>query len=139
MYAMQKKNHTSAPVTQKPKVLVIDDTRTVLAMTQAILERAGFEVLTRSEPIGSGAVIMREKPDLVLIDLCMPLLTGDSIVSLLGNAPWRKEVKVVLFSNRPMEEIEQRANECGADGAIHKGSHTSLIMGVWRALGQRPR
>jgi DNA-binding response OmpR family regulator len=104
----------------KPTILLIDDSMTVLTKARVVLEKAGFNVLTRTEAIGSGAEVLRKKPDLVLIDVVMPMVEGDSIVKSLRKASVGHEVLVVLHSALPAPDLEERARFCGASGFICK-------------------
>jgi CheY-like chemotaxis protein len=54
---------------QLATILVVDDSEVVLAVTKTLLEAVGYRVLTHSGPAGCVAVILQEKPDLVLIDV----------------------------------------------------------------------
>jgi len=78
---------------RQPKILVIDDGPTVLFWVRKVLGGAGYEVVTQDRPIGGGAAVVRDQPDLVLVDLEMPGLqaTRSSPVSSKlesGSAPW---------------------------------------------------
>ena len=64
------------------KIMIIDDSEIILDITKSILEAANFKVVTRNSPFGSTNAFVREKPDLVLLDVSMPALSGDSIVTL---------------------------------------------------------
>src|SRR5689334_7217319 len=94
---------------QVPTVLVVDDSEVVLAVTKALLEGAGFRVLTHPGPAGCVAVILQEKPDLVLIDVNMPKLGGETIVKLFGKAQPNSETITLLFSTLRAKQLEQRA------------------------------
>ena len=61
-------------------ILVIDDNAVVLEMTRSTLEMAGFRVFTRERTVGAIGIILEERPDLVLLDVNMPNLSGDSLV-----------------------------------------------------------
>ena len=81
---------------KKPLIMVVDDCAMTLDVTRIQLEEAGFEVITRSMPIGTTAEIFRMKPDCVLLDVSMPGLTGDKIVKIVRESDM--ETKIVLFS-----------------------------------------
>lgn len=109
------------------KILVIDDNQTVLVATRAILEDAGFEVVTADRAIGASAIVIREKPDLVLMDLVMPL-SGSVIVSIMRSHSMLKDTKVIMFSSRPLEELKTAAENCGADGYIQKSCSPEILI-----------
>lgn len=65
------------PSRRKYKVLIVDDSQLVLGMTKTVLERAGVSVVALDSPIGFTKVLSEERPDLALIDVGMPALSGD--------------------------------------------------------------
>src|SRR3954470_1132854 len=105
---------------QTATVLVVDDSDVVLAVTKTLLEAAGYRVLTHAGPSGCVAVILQEKPDLVLIDVNMPKLGGETIVKLFGKAQPNSEAIILLFSSLPADQLERRAQSSGAHGYIRK-------------------
>lgn len=105
---------------QPATILVVDDSEIVLAVTKALLVAAGYRVLTHPGPSGCVAVILQEKPDLVLIDVNMPKLGGETIVKLFGKAQPNSEAIILLFSSLPADQLERRAQSSGAHGYIRK-------------------
>lgn len=124
-----------AQTSGKQKILIVDDTETVLSFTKRVLEMAGFEVIARSKPIGTGSVIIQEQPSLVLIDVNMPFIGGDDIVALVRQNEWGSKIRIVLYSGLPPAELEEKMRECGADGYISKTpSVAELIRQVKKFL-----
>ena len=103
---------------EKPLILVVDDSGVTLKIIRLFLKDAGFEVITRSRPIGTTAEILRMKPDLVLLDVLMPGLTGDKITKLIKESGLA--TKIVLHSGKENNELRELSKECGADGYIKK-------------------
>ena len=103
---------------KKPLILVVDDSEVLLKITRLYLINAGFEVITRSRPIGTAAEILRMKPDIVLLDVLMPGLTGDKITKLIRESG--VATKIVLHSGKENNELRELSIECGADGYIKK-------------------
>ncbi|HEV8548287.1 MAG TPA: response regulator [Polyangiaceae bacterium] len=128
--------HTSK--NQVPTVLVVDDSEVVLSVTKTLLEAAGYRVLTHPGPAGCVAVILQEKPDLVLIDVNMPKLGGETIVKLFGKAQPNSETITLLFSTLPADQLESRAQSSGAHGYIRKTEDPfELLRHVNRWLGTK--
>jgi CheY-like chemotaxis protein len=111
---------TRTSMSQPPTILVVDDSELVLSVTKSLLEASGYRVLTHSGPAGCVAVILQEKPDLVLIDVNMPKLGGETIVKLFGKAQPNSETIILLFSTLSADQLEQRARAAGAHGFIRK-------------------
>ncbi len=119
-------------------ILVVDDSDVVLNVTRTVLEAAGYRVLTHAGPAGCVAVILQEKPDLVLIDVNMPKLGGETIVKLFGKAQPNSDTIILLFSTLPSDQLDQRAQQAGAHGFIRKTEDTfELVRNVNRWLKPR--
>jgi two-component system OmpR family response regulator len=101
-------------------ILVIDENDVVLDATRAALESTGYRVITRNRPSGSISAIFNERPDIVLIDLNMPTLSGEAILKVFGKSHNRPDSMVLLHSSLPLELLRAKANEVGAHGYIQK-------------------
>ena len=107
---------------RKPKIVVIDDNEIVLEATQSALEGAGYEVLTHDRPVGCVALILHEKPELVLMDVNMPGLGGDTILSVLVKALPTRDTVLLLHSSVSAEQLRNKVASAGAHGYIQKSS-----------------
>lgn len=101
-------------------VMVVDDSEIVLSVTRNVLEGAGFRVITHSRPSGCVALILQEKPDLVLIDVNMPQIGGDTIAKLFGKARPNNDTIVLLYSSLSRAALEGKVKSSGAHGYIQK-------------------
>jgi CheY-like chemotaxis protein len=120
---------------RKPKIVVIDDSEIVLEVTRGALEGAGYEVVTHDRPAGCVALILHEKPDLVLMDVNMPGLGGDTIVSVLAKAAPTSDTIVLLHSSLSAEVLRGKATTAGAHGFLQKsGDLFGLVREVNRWL-----
>jgi DNA-binding response OmpR family regulator len=124
----------------RPRVLLVDDDPLSLQVARAYLESAGYEVTLRSESIGTSAVIFRERPDIVVLDVDMPGLRGDQLAEVVlrngeSNAP-----ALVLYSMLPEAELRDLARRCGAVGYVSKHSRAIELVrflgNVLRGLGK---
>jgi CheY-like chemotaxis protein len=120
-------------VIRKPKIVVIDDSEIVLEVTKGALEGAGYDVVTHDRPAGCVALILHEKPELVLMDVNMPGLGGDTIVSVLGKAAPTSETIVLLHSSLSAEVLRAKAITAGAHGYIQKSGD---LFGLVREVGR---
>jgi DNA-binding response OmpR family regulator len=131
---------TAAAASTHPRVVLVDDSETTLESVAIVLEGAGMEVIKLSNPLSLPAVIRKEDPDLVLLDVTMPALSGDAIVSVLGSKANRR-ARIVLHSSLDAEVLGTKARTCGADAYILKtNDEEELIRQVRRCLeGQTKR
>ena len=122
-------------MSSRRKILIIDDSEIVLRVAGAALTEAGYDVATLNMAIGSGAAILRERPDLVLLDLTMPALSGEDVVRHVRNHSSLKSTRIALFSDQPVNRIREIATRSGADGWIVKtGDAARLVAEVERLL-----
>jgi two-component system OmpR family response regulator len=122
-----------APMTGSPKVLIIDDSEVSLAITAGALRKGGIEVMTLIGPLGAAQAIAKFQPDLVLLDIDMPALSGDKVAMFLKRQRGTKGVRVVLYSDRHVAELVKAVSKSGADGFLQKGKDLDLLFSeVWR-------
>ena len=126
----------------RPKILVVDDSDIALELAKIRLEEAGFDVETLNTPFGFSATLWAQQPDLVLLDVSMPALHGDRLLQVAhrsrGGAAPKRRCPIVLYSDRPEEELSQIARSCGADGYVQKSSNFTLVIErIRRLLGMR--
>lgn len=109
-----------------PKVLLIDDDPQVVAAMTAYFEMVGIDVLTSSSVFEIPFLIGRERPDVVLLDVGMPVLDGPKIMqSLAGRV--RQSTRFILFSGRSRRELAVLAEELGAVDCISKAEDMESI------------
>jgi DNA-binding response OmpR family regulator len=120
-------------VTEKLKVLILDDSEIVLNMTAGALRAEGFEVFTASSLAEFDQVLIENEPDIVLTDIKMPETTGDNICRLLKQK-LDKLIPIVIFSTLNEEELATLAERSGADGYVCKDSGIDEIANRIKAL-----
>ncbi len=104
----------------KGKVLILDDSPTTIAMVQEVLSRAGWVVVAETSPFTLNKLVRAEQPDLILIDLEMPALPGDRLVTMCQGSAWFGKIPLVYYSAAPREKLEELAMRTGAAGHISK-------------------
>lgn len=116
---------------EKQKVLIVDDSLLILEIYKNILESEGFEVVTSNTPFGTVSLIASEKPNIVLLDVFMPGLSGDRLVTVVRKDKNLNNTKLLLFSDRPAEELQSITTSCNADGFIRKSrDHIEVAQSV---------
>lgn len=106
---------------KKQRILIVDDSELVLAMAKDALEEAGYEVLTATNGIEANSFIFsKDKPDLIILDVMLPMLDGNKKAKLLREKEFSKQIPILLISSKPDEELTRLAAEAGVDGYIRK-------------------
>jgi DNA-binding response OmpR family regulator len=103
----------------RPKVLIVDDQPDLLAGLVALLDDEGIDAAVHESIITLPLVVRKIDPDLVLIDLSMPALSGEAVFTM-GRARLGTDAPLVLFSGRAAHELAKLAEELGADGFLAK-------------------
>jgi CheY-like chemotaxis protein len=120
---------------RKLTIVVVDDCEVTLASTAETLERAGYRVITRERPAGCIAMMLQEKPDLVLLDVCMPTVSGDTLVKLFSKASPNSGTIILLYSALDEHLLRGKAKGSGAHGYIVKTHDaTALVRAIRRWL-----
>ena len=112
----------------KGKILVIDDSELVLEITRDALQEAGYEVLTNSSWMEVNATIRENRPDLILLDLMMPSIKGESLCEILKKSSFGRDIPIIIFSTKEEDEIRRLAEDAGADGYIVKRMNKKDIV-----------
>ncbi|PSB33790.1 response regulator [Chlorogloea sp. CCALA 695] len=104
----------------RPVVACIDDSKTVQRNVKLILESAGYRVLELMEPARVLTMLVRDKPNLVLMDISMPDIDGYELCRMLRLSSALKEVPIVMLTGRDGLVDRIRARMVGATNYITK-------------------
>jgi two-component system, OmpR family, response regulator len=104
------------------KILLIDDSPLVLERTARVLSGHGWTVECAGSPIGCSGRILRMAPDVILLDVEMPALSGpDFLAQLRGHASIASS-RVLFYSDLPEVQLDALAKRTGADGYVCKST-----------------
>ena len=121
---------------QMPRVLLVDDTPDVRALVRRALERGGdLEVVAEVGDGSAGVAAAREhQPDVVLLDIAMPVMDGLEALPLIREACPR--AKVIMLSGFGADQMIAQAMGSGAAGYIQKGRPMrELVTQVHELIG----
>ena len=128
---MDQKDASNGAKRSRPKVLLVDDSVTVVEMLKHQLEKQGYDVVTHTKSLGTMVTILREMPDVIMLDITMPGLEGPQLCKLIKKDPSMSgagKTPVLLYSSVSEEELKQTVASCGADGYLHKSWSISDIV-----------
>lgn len=106
------------------KIAIIEDDAAISQMYRFKFESEGYEVETAENGELGLALIESLKPDIILLDLMMPVMRGDEMLEKLRASDWGKTIKVVVLTNAGEQEIPARVRELGVTAVILKASMT---------------
>jgi DNA-binding response OmpR family regulator len=105
---------------RKPKVLFIEDDMTLSSLFTMRMTREGFEVLNVNDGETALQQAKEYRPDLVVVDLMMPNLSGYDVIDILRNTMETSTTKIVVLSALSQPEDIDKAKKLGADDYIVK-------------------
>ena len=104
----------------RARILVVEDSPDIRVLIRMLLEAAGHEVMTASDGREGVETAKRERPDLVLMDLSLPVLSGWEATKALKETPETASIPVVAVTAHAMHGDRERALAAGCDGFIPK-------------------
>ncbi len=117
------------------KILVIDDLPENVFMLQDRLEHEGFEVITAYDGYTGIDKARNDLPDLILLDVMMPDITGLEVCKILVNEPTTKDIPIILVTAKSGAEDTKEGLEAGAFDYIKKPfNRIELLARVKSAL-----
>jgi len=124
-------------VTSRRTVLVVDDDPIVLEVTRERLEGAGYIVHIREEAIGTSQWSAEFQPDIVLLDVNMPAITGLDLAQLMKKRRATKDIAIILYSSIDSTELQAKLRATGAVGAIQKSGDARRFLEEFERLAAR--
>ncbi|WP_221031839.1 response regulator [Actomonas aquatica] len=104
----------------KPRILLVEDNDSNVYLVRFLLERAGMEVLHAANGQEGVAMAQSEQPDLVVMDLQMPVMDGYEAARLLKANPATSDLPLIASSAYAQPHDEQKALDAGFSGYIAK-------------------
>ena len=102
------------------KILVVDDDALILHLYRQKFSDSGFEVETATDGVSAIKILHAQKPDLVVLDLMMPRLSGVEVLKFLRSDAGLRETPVLILTNCFMGDMVEMATSLGVQGALYK-------------------
>ena len=102
------------------KILVVDDDPQIVLLLAARLRANQYDVIVANDAVQAVDKAIREKPDLILLDMKMPAGSGVSVMDHLRNSSETMLTPVIVITGYPSPELQQQVKEMGAKGFISK-------------------
>src|SRR5690349_19208863 len=91
-------------------VLVLDDSEICLELAKEALEEGGFNVVTTSSALGFNRMVAKLEPDILVVDVGMPALSGEKLVEIVIRTQ-RHKCPILLHSDRSEQELRTLVKE----------------------------
>jgi two-component system phosphate regulon response regulator PhoB len=122
-----------------PLILVVEDEAALVTLLRYNLEREGFRVAAAADGEEALLLAREEKPDLVLLDWMLPLLSGIEVCRQLRRMTETRSVPIIMLTARGEEGDKLRGLDSGADDYITKPFSPSELVARIRAVMRRTR
>ena len=110
------------------RVVIAEDEAIIRMDLRETLEEEGYEVLTNSSWVEVNATILEHRPDMILLDLMMPSIKGESLCEILKKSSFGRDIPIIIFSTKEESEIKRLAEDSGAEGYIVKRMNKKDIV-----------
>jgi two-component system alkaline phosphatase synthesis response regulator PhoP len=111
-------------MSDKIKIAVIEDEPSICEMYRIKLLSAGYEVKTAHDGQEGLELLEEFKPKLILLDLKMPVMTGDEMLAKLRETEWGAEIRVIILTNISRDEAPKNIQFLHVDRYIVKAHYT---------------
>lgn len=141
MFSMGPDEQTAAPAAEPaghPKrILFVEDDDALAGVYLVRLQAEGFDVKRVANGEEALAAAMSYKPDLVLLDVMMPKVSGFDVLDILRNTPETANLKVIMLTALSQDADRKRAEELGVDDYLVKSQIviTDVIARIKKHLG----
>lgn len=118
-------------------ILIVDDDESFGELTQRRLTLQGYQVEYFKGPFGTTNLVKTRAPDVLVMDVHMPGLTGDALVGILARETGARRPLVLLTSGMDAKELGALAARIGADDWVSKSAPRDELITKVRALAAR--
>jgi two-component system, OmpR family, phosphate regulon response regulator PhoB len=121
----------------KPLVLIVEDEAALVAMLRYNLEKEGFDVCAAMDGEEALIRIAERKPDAVLLDWMLPLVSGIEVCRQIRRAPASRTLPIIMLTARGEEGDRVRGLNSGADDYVVKPFSPAELIARLRAVMRR--
>lgn len=123
------------------KIVLVEDDAMLAEIYQTRLELAGYECLVANDGMDGLLLIRHQLPDLVLLDLMLPQMSGDDILREMRKNDWGKDIKAIFLTNISEAEAPEGLRDLGFERYIVKAnlSNNQLAEIVAETIGTAPK
>jgi DNA-binding response OmpR family regulator len=124
------------------KVLLVDDSKFLRTANERALSRAGFEVSTAADGEGGLKVANDKLPDIILLDMMLPKLSGPEVLKALKANPATQDIPVIVLTSLSQKNEEKLLSEGAAayfeksSLALEKSSLASAVEAVLKRVNR---
>lgn len=106
------------------RILLVEDDINLRDIYMARLQAEKYEIITASDGEEALAIAVKQKPDLILLDVMMPKISGFDVLDILRSTPEIKNTKVIIMTALNQESDRKRGEALGVDKYLIKSQVT---------------
>jgi CheY-like chemotaxis protein len=111
------------------RILLVEDDRFLRRACEVSLRQRGFVVTTAADGEEALREVRKEPPDLILLDLLMPKMTGTEVLRALRAEEATREIRVLILSNSSREQDVEEIKTLGVSGYFVKADLSLQELG----------
>lgn len=125
----------------REKILLVEDSKSLQQIYKAKLTFEQFHVLTADNGMEAIKILSQEKPDLILLDLMMPLMDGYKVLQIVKTEPRLAHIPVLVFSAKGQPDEVEKALNLGAAGYVVKAitKPNEVVERIRKILSEQPK
>lgn len=123
-----------------PKIAIVEDVVTLADMYKFKFEQAGFQVVVGYNGEEGLQKITEFQPDIILLDLMMPIMSGDEVLARVRQQPWGQNIKVIILTNIGEDEAPPSLQSLNVSSYIVKADYTpsQVVQAVQELISSPP-
>jgi len=110
------------------KILVVDDDATLTTVAEKFLKKNGYEVTVATEAVDGLEHAMKNDPDLIILDVMMPIINGFNFCRLLKQEKDKENIPILLLTSRDQMRDIEIGLEMGAEAYLVKPLNTAKLL-----------
>lgn len=122
------------PLAAPRKILLVDDDSDLLSIRELRLQADGYVVKAVNNSATAMDAIASFQPDLIILDLIMPALSGETLLKQVRQDECFRKIKIIVNTGKSFECDERRCLDSGADGYLAKPAEHDALIGLIRKL-----
>lgn len=123
---------------KKQSILIIEDEQMLMSIMETKLKKAGYQIFKAENGLKGLDIAFKERPDLILLDLIMPVMDGISFLEKLRQNQWGRSAKVIVTTNLNDGDHMNMALKDGVSDYFIKSNMTpmDIVLKVEEKLGK---
>lgn len=118
-------------------ILIVDDEPDIIEFVSYNMSREGYKVSTAANGLEAVSMVKKNKPDLILMDIMMPVMDGITAVSKIKALPGTNDIMIIFLTARSEDYSQEAGFEVGADDYISKPIKPKILVHRINALLRR--